>query len=824
MARLACRLFDAPLATVAVADDTAARHYTWPNAATRAEALAEFCHRVIRHRTLLAEPDLGPDLGSAVGIPFGVGGALCVFGIARGLTDEALADLTDLAHTASQALDRRREAELRSHAEESLLAERNRLAAIVESLPFNFWVCDASGRYRLQNAYGRRIWADHIGLRPADTEAPPDLKAHWTETNRRALAGEVIRTESSYEVGGETVHVEELLAPILNDDGSIWGLVGVNLDIGERKRAELRLAEAEARLRAAIESLPFDFWITDADGRYVMTNATSRKHWGDHLGREPAETGLDATVSTLWEDTNRRVLAGETLRYEVCYPNGGQCRDVEAIMAPVVSGERVIGLVGVNIDITERKRAEERMRHLADHDALTGLPNRRRFQDRLARAISRSRRRGEGIALLLMDLDDFKGVNDACGHDTGDALLCEVARRLRIDRRDEDTVARFGGDEFALVLEGMHDPLHSSRVAARIMAELRRPFSFRGQDLHPSGSIGIAVYPGDASDAAELLKHADLALYRAKQAGRGEFHHFEAEMRVQIDRRRRVERDIRRGLAADEFTVFYQPILPIDHSGRLSFEALLRWRHPDRGLVAPPEFLGVAEETGLIVAIGRVVLERVTEQIRRWVAAGVPLGRVAINLADAQFGDGDLAAMVASVLAQAGVPSELIELEVTEGVFFGRNAGRVEQALQRLHDHGVSIVLDDFGTGHASLTHLRRFPIDKLKVDRSFVRDMLDDANDAVIVRAIIDLGHSLGLEIVAEGVESSAQLDFLRSHGCDHIQGFLVAPPAWAPEALALAQAYSGVGTSAARSGVSWRPAPSPRRSPPAFPPAASA
>ena len=308
-------------------------------------------------------------------------------------------------------------------------------------------------------------------------------------------------------------------------------------------------------------------------------------------------------------------------------------------------------------------------------------------------------------------------------------------------------MARLGGDEFAVILEGLRQVTDASLIAGKILAELTRPFRYGEQELQPCGSIGIALYPGDARTAGDLLKHADIALYRAKKAGRGECHHFEAEMRAQIDRRRRLESDLRRALARAEFTVLYQPIVDLAHPHSPSFEALLRWQHPERGLVLPGEFLQVAEETGLVVPIGRLVLERVVRQARSWADAGVPVGRIAINVADAQFGSGDLDLTVAETLAAARLPAGHLEIEVTEGVFLGRNAGLVEESLHRLHSRGVSIALDDFGTGHASLTHLRRFPIDKLKIDRSFVRDMLDDPNDAVIVRTIIDLGHGLGLE-----------------------------------------------------------------------------
>ena len=786
-ARLACRLLDAPFAVVASVDGTAITLEWWPAPTASRDTVVAFCRRVIEQDALRVEPAIAPELGVRIGAPLGSGltGALCVFGARGSFGGEERQDLLDLAVMAGNAMDRHREAAARMRAEEDVTAERGRLAAVIESLPFDFWVCDASGRYLLQNSYGRRLWADHTGLLPKETRAPAELQTHWTDTNRRALAGEIIHTEWSYDFAGKTVHVEEILAPIRNADGTIWGISGVNLDIGERKRAEMRLAEAEARLRAAIESLPFDFWVCDADGRYVMTNATCREHWGTYVGKRPLESGVEASISGQWERENRRVFAGETLRYETSYGAGDARREIEAIVAPVHSHGQIIGLVGVNIDITERKRSEERIRHLADHDPLTGLPNRRRFLDRLRHAVERVRRRDDCLALLLLDLDDLKVVNDTLGHDAGDALLGEVARRLQRGRRAEDTVARLGGDEFALIVEGLRQPDSAGLIARRILAELRQPCAVGEQDLPTSACIGLATFPGDAASAAELLKHADIALYRAKRAGRGQCRHFAAEMRAELDGRRQLDTELRRAVENYEFTVLYQPILEFSRPSRFSFEALLRWRHPDRGLLAPSEFLHLAEETGLIVPIGRTVLELVAGQARRWSDAGVPLGRMAINVADAQFAAGDLDEAIAAVLIESDTSSWQLEVEVTESVFVGRRAGLVEQLLQRLHRRGVSIALDDFGTGYASLTHLRRFPIDRLKIDRSFVRGILHSPNDATIVRTIIELGHSLDLEIVAEGVETREQLDFLRRHRCDHIQGYLIATPAPAEEAL---------------------------------------
>ena len=793
LVRLAARLMRVPIAVLAVEEQGGRRLIAWPGLAAAPTPMVEIFLRRLRSAEL-AFLELDPWQLSAArtcrfaaGAPLGGGsGVLCVFDHQRRrLSARERRDLADLAALASCQLELRREVARRTESEAAAVAELSRMKSVVESLPFNFWLCNAEGRYILQSAVARQEWGTHLGLTPEETEAPAELRAHWAATNRRALAGETVRNELSYTLGGRDVHTEEILAPARHPDGSIWGLIGVNLDIGPRKRTEMLLNESEARLRAAIESLPFDFWICDAAGRYMMNNGTCREHWGSHLGEIPIESDVDPEIARSWAETNEQVLNGQTLRYEATYGEGESRREVEAILAPVLADGRVIGLVGVNIDITERKRAEERMRHLAEHDVLTGLPNRRKLQEHLARAISRGRRRGQATALILLDLDALKGINDAFGHDAGDALLCEVAVRLRADRREEDSVARLGGDEFALVLENIHRPADAGIVAERILTALRQPFEYAGQELTARGSAGITIHSGDAQNASDLLKQADIALYRAKQAGRGGYQFFEARMRVEIDRRRTLEAELRRALQQAEFTVFYQPIVDLARPGCPSFEALLRWQHPERGLVLPADFLQLAEDTGLVVPIGGRVLGMALRQARSWADAGIEVGPIAINVATAQFATGDLDSIVAEALAEARLPARCLEIEVTEGVFLGRNAGQVEELLHRLHRRGVSIVLDDFGTGHASLTHLRRFPINKLKIDRSFIRDMLDDADDAAIVRAIIDLGHSLGLQIVAEGVETEAQLAFLRRHGCEHVQGYLIAPPTPAPQVI---------------------------------------
>ncbi len=697
-----------------------------------------------------------------------------------------IAALGDLAALAVGELELRRESAERARAEAAARGERQRLVAVIDSLPFNLWVCDAEGRYALQNRIGREQWGDTVGMRPQDLAIPAALRNAWCASNARALAGETVRAETTQERDGRLIHIEEVLAPIRDAAGTVIGFVGINLDISDRKLAERQRLESEARLRAAIEALPFDFWVCDAAGRYVMNNETCRRRWGSHVGQRPEETTVPAEVTRLWAESNARALAGETVRYTVTYGSGETARSVDAILAPVRIGEEVIGLVGVNIDVTEHKRAERRVHHLAHHDELTGLANRRGLQQRLDEAVARSRRRSDLLALVLIDLDHFKDVNDRLGHDGGDEVLREVAARLRRAGRASDTIARLGGDEFAVLADGLRGPLDADRIVARLVEAARAPVRCAGQEVHPTVSAGVALFPSDADDAADLLRHADLALYRAKELGPGRWRFYDDRLRLQVQRRRTLETELRGALARSELTVFYQPMISLAGEAEIGLEALLRWRHPERGLLAPAEFLSVAEETGLVVPIGELVLRRAATDARRFTEAGGRLGRMAINVAGLQLLNGDLDGLIAAALQDSGLPPQHLEIEVTERVFLGRNAGDAGDALRRLRARGVGIVLDDFGTGYASLTHLRRLPIDKLKIDRSFLSDLSERSENAAIVRTIIELGRGLGLRVIAEGVETSHQLAFLRAHGCHEAQGYLIAPPAPAAELLA--------------------------------------
>jgi diguanylate cyclase (GGDEF)-like protein len=448
------------------------------------------------------------------------------------------------------------------------------------------------------------------------------------------------------------------------------------------------------------------------------------------------------------------------------------------------------GAVRTYIDVTERKNAEAQITHLALHDSLTGLPNRRLFLDRLAEAIGRSDLNGEGCAVLWIDLDRFKYVNDLHGHVFGDRVLLQVVDRLRGLLRDDDVLARFGGDEFCILQCAVDGPALSEELARRLLNALSEPYRVDGQEVLLTACVGIALCPADGSTVDELLTNADTALYRAKE-GRGTFRLYEPAMAIRIAERRVLEQGLRSALALQQLVVFYQPIFDSATLEVTGFEALARWAHPTQGDISPADFISVAEESGLIVELGHWVMETACAEAMRWPGSL----RVAVNLSPKQFLGPDLSGRVASVLAKTGLPGERLTLEVTEGVLID-NSDHALAAMSGLKDQGVRMALDDFGTGYSSLSYLRRFPFDCLKIDRSFVRTLSDDAGSQAIVQAILALGRSLRLKVVAEGVETHAQLQWLRSMGCAEIQGFLLGRPMpsgatrdFLAEALALAR-----------------------------------
>jgi diguanylate cyclase (GGDEF)-like protein len=428
-------------------------------------------------------------------------------------------------------------------------------------------------------------------------------------------------------------------------------------------------------------------------------------------------------------------------------------------------------------NIEKRKRAEEKIKHLAYHDALTGLPNRNLLENRLATALTQAHRKSHMLALLYLDLDRFKRVNDGVGRAFGDQVLQRVAERLTSIVRQAGTIARVGGDEFAVLLPEISRAEDAAQVAERILEGLRPPLVLGGSQVHPTTSMGIAFYPNDAEEPDTLLRNADIAMYNAKEQGRDNYQLYSLGMRALNPDPLTLESDLRCALERDQFVVYYQPQVCVADSQIVGVEALVRWQHPDRGLMLPTEFIPVAEESGLIVPLGEWVLRTACAQASAWHEAGLSPIRVAVNLSARQFQQRDLVEVVGRVLKDTGLDPRFLQLEITESVAM-HDIDFTSRVLVNLKDMGIQIAIDDFGTGHSSLNYLKRLPIDDVKIDQSFVRDVITDPNDAAIVGSIVAMTHELNLKLVAEGVETEEQLDFLKDRRCDVVQGFLFSKP----------------------------------------------
>jgi diguanylate cyclase (GGDEF)-like protein len=440
----------------------------------------------------------------------------------------------------------------------------------------------------------------------------------------------------------------------------------------------------------------------------------------------------------------------------------------------------------------QRKQAELKLRRMAHYDGLTGLANRDQFRKRLEHALAAAARRHGSVGLMMIDLDRFKTVNDGFGHQAGDQLLVTVAQRLRLALRKSDRLARLGGDEFTVILENLHSLEEAEGVAQRVIEAVSEPFVVENHEIYITPSIGITIYPGDGDTAESLMKNADAAMYEVKGAGRNGYKFFTPSMHERSGELRRMESALRLAIEQNEFVLHYQPRVSLQ-TGRLQgVEALVRWQRPDTTLIPPSEFIPVAEDTGLIIALGEWVMQKALAQVRQWLDSGLPATRVAVNISAQQFRKADLASMIAGALKSVGLGGEYLEIEITESLLMEDTAASVT-TLQRLKDLGVSIAIDDFGTGHSSLHYLKRFPIDTLKIDRSFIGNLPNDYDDSTITTAIIGLAHNLGLTVVAEGVETREQVSFLREKHCDEAQGFLFSAALSATQLTAYLQRERG-------------------------------
>jgi diguanylate cyclase (GGDEF)-like protein/PAS domain S-box-containing protein len=545
------------------------------------------------------------------------------------------------------------------------------------------------------------------------------------------------------------------------------------------------------RLRMLMEHMPAVAWATDRTLRITSSLGAGLKGLrlgtNELVGRTLAEYVGDSASGPITLAAHARALQGEAVDYEV--ERGG--RILQAHVEPM-RGRRgaIVGTVGVALDITERRDAEARLHHAALHDPLTGLPNRTLFMDRLEQALARVRRKhGEMVAVLLLEMDRFKTINDSLGHARGDELLRAVGERFHATLRPSDTLARFGGDEFAALVEDIGDASDAVRVADRMHAALLAPFDLSGQEVFTTASVGIALASDAAIGAEALLRDADTAIYRAKALGRARTQIFDDAMHERAVALLRVEMELRRALERREFVMHYQPIVSLADGRIAGLEGLARWRHPERGLLLPDAFIPLAEETDLIVPLGRWTVAEGCRQIRAWRDEGTRAGEIALglNFSGRQLAQADFVEQMESAIRERGLAGPELNVEITESVIMEQSA---EAVLSRLRELDLEVSIDDFGTGHSSLSHLHRLPIDALKIDRSFVGSMGDRRENVDIVRTIVTLGHDLGMSVVAEGVETEAQRDELRAMGCDYGQGYLFSPPVEPSMAAALVAA----------------------------------
>ncbi|HUI94837.1 MAG TPA: PAS-domain containing protein [Xanthobacteraceae bacterium] len=560
------------------------------------------------------------------------------------------------------------------------------------------------------------------------------------------------------------------------------GWVSTHEDITERRRAEQERDRNRKFLDLVIENVPVSIIVRNAgDRRYVLVNRAGEELLGfarrEMIGKTAHEC-LSPEHAALIDVRDDELLRSESS--DVILMEGQEIvtaannRRIVTSRRLAVRGEdgAPLYILSVVEDVTERKRADERIARLASYDALTDLPNRVLFRQRLDEALQRAQR-SDRVAVLYLDLDFFKHVNDSLGHPVGDELLKSVAQRLRGCVNEADTVARLGGDEFAIIQLGVADPADTTALAGRIFTALRAPYDLHGHQLVADVSIGIAIAPDDGHEPDQLLKNADLALYGAKADGRGAYRFFEPEMDARMKTRRALEEDLRKALTRGEFELYYQPVLDLEADRIGTCEALIRWNHPQRGRISPAEFIPIAEETGLIMPIGEWVLRQACADAATWPRDV----NVAVNLSAAQFKLPSLSRVVVGALAAAGLPPRNLELEITESVLI-QSSATVSSTLRELHGLGVRFAMDDFGTGYSSLGYLRNYPLDKIKIDRSFVSDLNAEESSGSIVRAIIALARSLGMSTTAEGVETEEQLAALRAAGCTEIQGFLFSRP----------------------------------------------
>jgi diguanylate cyclase (GGDEF)-like protein/PAS domain S-box-containing protein len=680
-----------------------------------------------------------------------------------------------------------RDITLRKRSEEQLKLQSAALEAAANAIvitDFDGTIVWVNRAFTVMTGYSEK---EVLGKNPRLLKSEEQPESYYATLWSTISSGAVWKGEIVNRRKDGTTYIEEMtITPVTRNVSNPANkyFVAITQDISERKRSEEMLQNSENKYRVLFEDAADANWLMDETG-FLDCNSAALEMFGYSAGA-PMLHPADISPPNQPDGTPSRTAADQKIadaflhgkkRFEWLHQrkNGNVFPAEVCLTALTLSGRPT--LLATVRDITDRKVAEARIQYLAYYDALTGLPNRTLLQDRLAKTLAGARRQKDKVALLFLDLDGFKNINDSLGHSVGDLLLQEVAERLKTWGREQDTVARLGGDEFLIMLTNVTDVPDAAVAAERLMDAMTAEFVVQGHLLKVSCSIGISIFPEHGKDCDTLIKNADAAMYNAKECGRNNFRFFTEDMNTQVVERLTLENSLRLALEREELFLVYQPQMDMATRKVTGLEALLRWQHPELGLVPPDKFIRIAENSGLIVPIGEWVLRTACAQAQQWQQEGLPAVTVAVNVSAIQFRQEGFCGLIRNVLCDTGLAPQYLELELTESLLLA-NADLMLSVIQELKAMGLTLAIDDFGTGYSSFSYLRQFRVSKLKIDRSFIRDVAVNADDAAITAAIISIAKSLKLKVIAEGVENEAQMTFLRAHQCDEIQGYYFSKP----------------------------------------------
>lgn len=768
-----------PAAAQAYADDDQLVMRSGQPLVGREELLTNFKTGELRWHSTTKVP-LRDDNGKVIGI----------IGITRDITHSKQAEFN--ARDLNAELEKRvaqRTAELGAISA-TLEQERNLMRTLVDAVPDSIFAKDLNSKFLLANdavARGMGTTPENLIGKDDFDFFPKEMAQNFFDDEQAIVrTGEGLVNREELAVNKETGNMRWFLTtklPVRNDKGETIALVGIGRDITLRRLAERALRESEARFRSLIELSSDWYWEQDADLQFIDIEDPNNKSSytrDEVLGKHLKELPGTALLSESWigyDDLVAERKAFRDLELRRVADNG-KTYFISLTGLPAFDEDgNFRGYRGIGRDISDRKRSEQHIHFLATHDSLTSLPNRFMFSQILNLAIESAHRYHRKLAVFFIDLDRFKNINDTLGHEAGDFLLCEMAARLKQCLRASDVVGRLGGDEFVILLPEPESTEQIATVAQKILSASLNPIDINGQECRVTASIGICVYPDDGKDEQALMKNADIAMYRAKEEGKNNYQFYSPDIEARSLERLVLENNLRMALERNEFFLHYQAKRNLQTGEIAGVEALVRWQHPELGVISPAQFIPLAEETGLIVLIGRWVLKTACAQNVAWLKQGLPPLCMAVNLSVRQFFDEHLINDVADALRESGMQPELLEMEITEGMVM-QDAERAIRILTAIKALGVRLAIDDFGVGYSSLAQIKRFPIDTLKVDSSFIRDIPQNREDRAITEAIIAMGRTLSLTVIAEGVETKEQEAFLRDHNCDQSQGYYFSKP----------------------------------------------